>query len=71
MNKNKPWLKIKNQSDTEAEMYISGDIVGDDVGGCLEAWGDPGTGYNWPADVKRQLDEVGDKNLTIYINSGS
>ena len=33
MNKNeKPWLKIKNQSDTEAEMYISGDIVGDDVG---------------------------------------
>jgi ATP-dependent protease ClpP protease subunit len=71
MNKNeKPWLKIKNQSDTEAEMYISGDIVGDDVGGCIESWGESSTGYNWPADIKRQLDEVGDKNLTIYINSG-
>ena len=71
MNKNeKPWLKIKNQSDTEAEMYIYGDIVGDDVGGCIESWGESSTGYNWPADVKRQLDEVGDKNLTIYINSG-
>ena len=71
MNKNeKPWLKIKNQSDTDAELYISGDIVGDDVGGCIETWGESGTGYNWPADIKRQLDEVGDKNLTIYINSG-
>ena len=71
MNKNnKPWLKIKNQSDTDAELYISGDIVGDDVGGCIETWGESDTGYNWPADIKRQLDEVGDKNLTIYINSG-
>jgi ATP-dependent protease ClpP protease subunit len=69
MSKNE-WLKIKNQTDTSAEMYISGDIVGDDIGGTLEYFGDDGTGYNWPNNIKQQLDAVGDKDLTVYINSG-
>ena len=50
MSKNE-WLKIKNQTETSAEMYISGDIVGDDLGGALEYWDDPRTGYNWPNSI--------------------
>ena len=69
MSKNE-WLKIKNQTDTSAEMYISGDIVGDDIGGTLEYFGDDGTGYNWPNNIKQQLDAVSGKDLTVYINSG-
>lgn len=60
-------LKIKNNKDS-AEIYISGAIVDDDMGGMLEAW-DADAGYEWPGDIKKQLDEIGDKDLTVYINS--
>ena len=62
-------LKIKNSADS-AEMYISGAIVDDETGGYFEAWGDDGTGYEWPKAVKEQLDAIDDNApLTIYINS--
>lgn len=62
-------LKIKNSADS-AEIYISGAIVDDDVGGCFESWGDEGTGYEWPKAIKYQLDAIdNDAPLTIYINS--
>lgn len=60
-------LKIKNYKDT-AEIYISGAIVDDDIGGYLEAY-NADAGYEWPSDIKKQLDEIGDKDLTVYINS--
>lgn len=62
-------LKIKNQTDKTAEIYISGAIVDDEMGGCFEAWGDPGTGYEWPKEIRQQLDSLKGKDLTIYINS--
>lgn len=62
-------LKIRNKSDTSAEMYISGAIVDDDTGGVLEAWDDPGTGFEWPKEIREQLDALKGKDLTIYINS--
>lgn len=62
-------LKIKNKSDKAAEIYISGAIVDDDIGGYFEAWDDPGTGYEWPKEIREQLDALKGKDLTIYINS--
>ena len=62
-------LKIRNKTDKTAEIYISGSIVDDDVGGCFEAWDDPGTGYEWPKEIREQLDALKGKDLTIYINS--
>lgn len=54
-------LKVKNNADS-AEMYIYGDIIDD-----LDM--DPMAGFEWPSDIKRQLDECQGKPLTIYINS--
>ena len=62
-------LKIKNQTDKSAEIYISGAIIDDEMGGAFEAWGDPGTGYEWPKEIRDQLDSLKGKDLTIYINS--
>ena len=54
-------FKVKNNADS-AEMYIYGDIIDD-----LDM--DPMAGFEWPSDIKRQLDECKGKPLTIYINS--
>lgn len=59
------FLKIKNETDTAAEIEIYGDIVND-------AW----KGWDWtdsnvyPSDIKHMLDDVSGKDLTIRINSG-
>lgn len=55
-------LKIKNMTDTSANLYLYGDIVDD--------------GWKWfesditPQDVRAQLDQLKGKTLNIYINSG-
>lgn len=54
-------LKVKNNADS-AELYIYGDIIDD-----LNT--DPMAGFEWPSDIKRQLDECKGKPLTVYINS--
>lgn len=54
-------LKVKNSAD-KAELYIYGDIIDDVNTESLE-------GFEWPADIKKQLDECKGKPLTIYINS--
>lgn len=54
-------LKVKNNADS-AELYIYGDIIDD-----LNT--DPMAGFEWPSDIKRQLDDCKGKPLTIYINS--
>ena len=54
-------LKVKNNTD-HAELYIYGDIIDDG-----EAW--ESDGIEFPADIKKQLDECKGKPLTVYINS--
>lgn len=54
-------LKVKNSAD-KAELYIYGDIIDDVDTEFLE-------GFEWPSDIKKQLDECKGKPLTIYINS--
>lgn len=54
-------LKVKNNTDS-AELYIYGDIIDDG-----EAW--ESDGIEFPADIKKQLDECKGKPLTVYINS--
>lgn len=54
-------FKIKNLSETKAEIYIYGDIVDN--------------GWKWfetdvtPEDIKTQLDTLKGKELTVFINS--
>ena len=60
-------LKINNSAES-AELYITGDIVDDTDGAALAAW-DMGDGYEWPADIRSQLDAMRGKPLTVYINS--
>lgn len=69
-------LKFKNSTANGQEMYITGDIIDDADGETLAFWlGDEGkdyisTKYNWPADIKAQLDAMDrNKPLTVYINS--
>lgn len=71
-------LKFKNSAERGQEMYITGDIIDDADGETLAFWfgGDEGGGdyirtkYNWPADIKKQLDAMDqNKPLTVYINS--
>lgn len=53
-------LKIKNEGD-RADLYISGSIVDDD-----DFIAD---GYEFPRNIKQQLDACKGKKLTVYINS--
>lgn len=61
-------IKIVNQTAT-AEIYISGDIVDDAEGNIAREFFQSTDGFEFPRELKRQLDEVKDKDLTIYINS--
>ena len=62
-------LKIKNQTEKTAELYISGDIVDDMEGNIFSEMFSNKDGYEFPKDIKRQLDSVKDKSLTVFINS--
>lgn len=62
-------LRIKNQTDKSADLYISGDIVDDAEGNWISEWNGNTDGYQFPADLKRQLDALKGKELTLYINS--
>ena len=60
-------LKINNSAES-AEIYITGDIIDDVDGAYMDAW-DLGEGYEWPSDIRAQLDAAAGKPLTVYINS--
>lgn len=64
-------LEIKNQTENQAELYISGDIVDDVDGGWLKEFRESGdtTGYEFPQKFRDELKEVEEKDLTIFINS--
>ena len=62
------------KSESEAEIYISGDIIDDAESAWMKMWlaDDDGSvsGYVWPDDIKKQLDDIDDDaDLTVYINS--
>lgn len=62
-------LTIKNKAEV-AEICISGEIIDDQDSTWLSFWtGGDMTGYEFPAKLKAQLDEVKDKPLEIHINS--
>lgn len=60
-------IKVKNGADM-GEIYLYGDIIDDANGAFLESWGE-GDGFQWPAEIRAQLDALKGKPLTIYINS--
>lgn len=53
------------------ELYVTGDIIDDLDGAMIQAWApDFAENFQWPADIKEQLDEMDhSKPLTVYINS--
>ncbi|EQK42917.1 clp protease family protein [[Clostridium] bifermentans ATCC 638] len=55
-------LKVKNQTETSADLYFYGDIVST----FWDSWDDTD---QYPEQIKSFLDEVKDKSLNIYINS--
>ncbi|MDD3420620.1 MAG: Clp protease ClpP [Candidatus Gastranaerophilales bacterium] len=57
------FLKIKNQTESSADLYFYGDIVSD----SWSVWQDED---KYPEAVKTFLDGVKGKDLNIYINSG-
>ena len=62
-------IEIRNETPDSAELYLSGSIVDDEMGGIMEEWCDNTTGYQWPDKIRDQLDALKGKALTIYINS--
>lgn len=55
-------LEVRNKSDTEAEIYIYGDIVADG----WQTWCDEG---QYPKKIAESLAEVENKDIHVYINS--
>ena len=62
-------LKIENKAESNAaEIYINGEIIDNKSAAFAQMFNDEGN-YAWPADLKKQLDELKGKDLTVYINS--
>ena len=62
-------LTIKNETSESADLYINGTIIDDEDSGWIKFWDEDTEGYQFPAELKRQLDGLKDKNLNVYINS--
>lgn len=62
--KSKRFLEVKNQTESTADIFFYGDIVGD----TWDAYWDDES--RCPEDIRQALSEVEGKNLNIYINSG-
>ena len=62
-------LKIENKAESNAaEIYINGEIIDNNSAAFAQMF-DDGKNYAWPADLKKQLDGLKGKDLTVYINS--
>ena len=62
-------LKIENKAESNAaEIYINGEIIDNKSAAFAQMFNDEGN-YAWPADLKKQLDGLKGKDLTVYINS--
>ena len=58
------FLDIRNQTETSADIYIYGAIRDDSWN-----WGWEDDPDVYPLEIKKQLDSVKGKNLTVYVNS--
>ena len=61
-------IEIKNETEQSADLYLSGSIIDDDMGGIIDEWCDNSTGYQWPEKIRSQLEGLKGKAL---IKSGS
>ena len=61
-NNLKEFLQVKNITDDSADLYFYGDIVAD----YWDSWDETD---QYPEQIISFLNEVGDRNLNIYINS--
>lgn len=65
-------IRVKNVAGANsAEIYINGEIIDNDDARMLQYWysADEMPEYSWPADLKKQLDALAGKDITVYINS--
>ena len=65
-------IKIKDVADANsAEIYINGEIIDNNDAEMLKFCynDDDMPEYSWPADLRRQLDALAGKDITVYINS--
>ena len=65
-------IKVKDVADANsAEIYINGEIIDNNDAEMLKFWynDDDMPEYSWPADLRRQLDALSGKDITVYINS--
>lgn len=62
-------LKVKNETSDSADLYIYGTIIDDEDANWIKCWSDDTDGYQFPQDLRRQLDGLKGKELTLYINS--
>lgn len=65
-------IKVKDVADTNnAEIYINGEIIDNNDAETLKYWysEDDMPEYAWPADLRKQLDALAGKDITVYINS--
>jgi len=62
-------LEIRNKGENQADILIYGDIIDDAESALMSEWYENMDGYQWPKEIKAQLDELKGKDLNIYINS--
>lgn len=62
-------LKVKNETAESADIYIYGTIIDDEDAAWIKFWNEDQDGYQFPQELRRQLEGLSDKNLTLYINS--
>lgn len=60
-------LKIRNETE-KAEIWIYGNVI-DDADGAIANLLELANGYVFPAKIREQLDEIGEKPVNIYFAS--
>lgn len=62
-------LKVKNETAKSAELYIYGTVVDDEEASWIKYRNEDTDGYQFPQELRQQLDSLKGKELTLYINS--
>lgn len=62
-------LAVKNETSKSAELYIYGTIIDDEEATWARYLEKDITGYEFPTELREQLDGLKGKDLTLYINS--
>lgn len=62
-------LKIKNLADNKAEIYIYGNIIDDTEAWIIGVDQFGAIGFEWPDDIRKQIDELAGKPIDVHIAS--